>query len=1127
MLGALEDTFKPLDRNDIVFLDFSGIHWEKNTLSNFIRKIMYLQGNALAIGININRPHFKIIDEVNKIFLSGDSLISDFDRKITPLIDVTNDILFLGCKNDFEQNLLNELFQVEEVDLQSFITEDDEEELKKDKIRFLKRNVHLIGTSKNKLRIMASFKSGGDLLIDAIENMIKQLIEQPPLGIIIRHEDHIFHLPSGKYSSVYIQLSHILQFGNWAVRFAYSLITKLGLHFIDCKNINFIVGGTASVAPLLEAIAEGIGLLDDEKILCIETYIDTPYHNDFDDIPKDANVLIVTDVISTGGLIEKMVEAVVVRGANPKAIAAIVDTRVSSDVEIKVKDRTVSIYSLYSEPIKKTTNKVALGFDGQGKLIEDGSGIIEIDRLTATPYYEIVPAVPPLIDPKEFFEKHIKESFTISNRHIESGGTHFCFYIDTKKIFQNEIIRSELISTVVERLSKQLPKKIPNEITILYAWGSNATYAMPHLIAEIKKKTKISKIISRSIFRSKSVNGWRFGTPDKSYENIIRDRVVLIFDDGSNSGDTLTQLIDYSCSFSPRLLFLYILISRLEPFYRKFFQKIYAYGSSTKNVSCTFFTSLDIPTYKPNSCPCCNRERDIKADIMETFSVLEPVRHYLDRELRRIQSVRIRNIRKEIDERQYISLSELSADPEDSERFREEITRLIIVREAMAKLESLVPTEKDRVSLKDMMLDKNNLRMLVRIIRDEPHLWQKLASQCPDVINMLIMCCIDSLINVNSQYDAFDMAAMDIIFVTGNHGKIKDRLDKVILKTQASTDLLNSFIYYIFKFLNDDEIIQLLKESKDISEKDKSNDIGRKRNTRVQLSTALHWAILNRAKKVGTKGDIKKAIVWLKDIYDADPHKSFISLWNTIKETSLHYRMGKWAERYKWWLQIERLREEFITNIQTLQTILKHITGIDPYLISVPDVINSFTEIEKNLHKLSTEGLTPVESRKSYELFRSNIEKLHQKIIAKESKIATIMRGFPTEAEPEITSIEVMLGQSIMDNNIGLKISSFPNKCIKIICHNELFHDVFTEWIRNMCKHASANTAVTANLIISLTDQSLELKLIHDGSIAAGETKGYGETMIAEIMTDLGGRFDPPQSNLSGRIESKLIFERW
>ena len=313
LLEALDKTVRPLDENDLVLIDFSGVHWDKNTLSEFIRKIMYLQGETLIIGFNINLAHFRLLTEIEKVFLSNDSQIKDNDIRVTPFIDIHGLPFFLGCREKYEKDILYELAEVGASDLSRI-----KDSYIPDKIgKFIRKNRHIVRRIGDQLKIRASMLYFSDLFNEAMKNEIEKIISKPPEGIIINHSG-LFHLPSGMYAKNFIQLGHLFQIRNWGQKLAYALLTKIHLQSEDNpRDINFIFGCSASASPLIESIAEGLLFEPDENCLCIETYLDTLDHPDIEEIPEGRNVLIVTDVISTGGLIKRMTEAVIKRKATP------------------------------------------------------------------------------------------------------------------------------------------------------------------------------------------------------------------------------------------------------------------------------------------------------------------------------------------------------------------------------------------------------------------------------------------------------------------------------------------------------------------------------------------------------------------------------------------------------------------------------------------------------------------------------------------------------------------------------------------------------------------------------------------------------------------------------------------
>jgi len=1121
-LDKLDETVRPLGEDDIVFIDFSGISWDKNSLTELLRKIMYLQGEILIICFNINFSHLRLLTEFENVFLSKHRPIKEGDIRITPFVDIRGRAFFLGCQSGYQLDLLKQLFEVGEVDLTVVKDSFESEKI----ARFVLKNRHIIRRAGNRLKIRASMMSFSELFNEVIENQVKYVFENPPQGLTIVHKG-LFHLPSGKYATKFLQLGHLFQVGNWARLLSYAVIMKIHLRYLGNVNIDFILGCTASASPLIEHIAEGLSLENDEYSLCIETYVDSSDHPDFEEIPEGNNILIVTDVISTGGLIERMVEAVLKRKANPVAIAAIVDTRKVFESPIGIDGSKVEVFALYHDFIYKDSRPFHYNGKGQLSFISSEKEVVEIDPITATPCYEIPSSPPAIIEPEDFFKKYLQESFATINRHVVTGGTHFCFYVDTREIFQNEQVRSVLIRNMIDNLQKEFKRKLPDDLTILYPWGSNAAYATPFLASKIKKTFSIKNVITRYIFRTKSKQGWRFGNPDKNYESVIRNKTVLIWDDGSNSGDTLSQLVDYACSFNPQRLLVYILISRFEPFYRNYYQRITSYkgrGGKIVPIKIVFVTSLDLPTYKPNNCPVCKKLELIESDCLESFANLEAIKEHIDREKKRLKAVRLKNIRKEIKVQDYSSMAEL---PKDSEKFRREMSNLVTMREAVAKIESLISTEKDRTLLRNAASDKIKLGVLGRIIRDEPEIWDKIRFQCPALIESLINFSKDALLKGYDDADYFDLVAIEILFSKGLHKWVIENLERILLRLQNSQNAIDCFIYFVIKILADDEMVLTLQKCRDICESNRADDTPLKALTRVKISKSTQWARLNRAKNAGSRGLLKEAIISLENIYNEDPHKTGLESWTTLMGTHLSAGFETWSLRYESWKErLNPIMQVFVENIETLQSVLSKIPSINPYLLSTstPSYLTHLIALDEKLHNLCIESLEGIVREQNYKDFDTIVKRLNRTIISKESPLGEIIAAFPTNLSEGTKSVLEQLKDEINEKKISLKISEIQPD-LKILFNKALFDITFKEFIRNMCKHSEEYG--DAELATNIANNSVEVNLTHSGRLKHSKPYGVGQSIIDELVLAQGGEFFYPKEVGENRIESKIIFRRW
>lgn len=1044
LLEELDRTIRPLDENDLVFIDFSGITWDKDTLTEFLMKIMFLQGDPLIIGINVKLSPSGLLLESEKVLLSEHSPIRKADIRIIPFIDIRGGTYFFCRKEKYERDLLLELSEIGATDLNMLESGFNSEKV----ARFIKKNRHIIRRVGDRLQIRPSLFSLPELLSGAWQKEIKGALDHPPENLTIMHSGS-FHLSSGKYATKYLQLGHLFQIRNWTQKLSYALLTKIFLE-IRPLNIDYIFGCTASASPLIESIAKGLSLDSDEDCLCIETYLDSLDHPDLGDIPESRHVLIVTDVISTGGLINRMAEAVILKNALPVAIVAIVDTREKYQAEIEVSGVKIAVYALHHEYIQKTNQPIKIDKNGQVSYTVEKDEIIEIDPLTASPSYykRVIPSV--IMESNEFFSKYIEKSYAIINRHVYTGIHHFCFFVDTKQIFSDEDIRSELVKKIVGSIKKDIGLKIPETLTILYPWGSNASEATPSLVSRIREELNIERISVRNIFRSRSKQGWRFGSPDRSYESIIKNKTVIIWDDGSNSGDTLAQLIDYASSFKPKSVLVYILISRFEPFYRKFFQNIKKYEGS-RSIRITFVTCLDLPTYKRNNCPVCRKLDCIEMEMKQSFADLAPVRQHLNREKSRLEHIRLKRIRDEINNDKYLTMSELS---ESSESFRHEIANLISIREIVAKLESLIPTEDDRNLLRTEISSIDNLRMLARILRDEPEIWDKITRQCPDIADSIFYLCKDTLLGKYGTPTLFDLVTLELLFTKPNYDWLLRNMEVIILRLQNTEEVINSFIYHVIKFLSEDEIIEILKKCRDICETHRTNKTRLEGLTRVKIAQALYWASLSRSKNSGSEGSLREAIIVLEELYGRDPHSSAFEWWNKLMVTSLNAGFDTWTIRYKWWKEdLYELVDSFVKNLETLQPILSNMSDTKPYLLtaSKPNYLEDLKNLDEKLHVLCWENADKMLRQSSYDEFHLIVNRLYKNIISKESYLSRFIKEFRTNLSEKIHYTLKSLHEELREKNI--KINLTPAKIptnVKIIFHKNLFIKVFNEYIYNI-----------------------------------------------------------------------------
>lgn len=122
--------------------------------------------------------------------------------------------------------------------------------------------------------------------------------------------------------------------------------------------------------------------------------------------------------------------------------------------------------------------------------------------------------------------------------------------------------------------------------------------------------------------------GWRFPFPAKRYNELTRNKSILILDAGSLTGESLVQLIDNIGFLDVKEILVLSVISRVEDFYREFYSRLRSINvkklkfkdgqgnahqlqsTNTVPIEIFFGVSLHIPVYASTAaCPFCDELR--------------------------------------------------------------------------------------------------------------------------------------------------------------------------------------------------------------------------------------------------------------------------------------------------------------------------------------------------------------------------------------------------------------------------------------------------------------------------------------------------------------------------------------
>lgn len=125
-----------------------------------------------------------------------------------------------------------------------------------------------------------------------------------------------FQLTSGRHSDTYVQCARVLEDPALTMRFAQALVARIGERQIDLVAAP-AVGGLIIGFAVAQAL--GVKFMFTEREHAAMTF-----RRAFQ-VPAGARVLVVEDVVTTGGSVAEVIALVRAAGADPVAVASLID----------------------------------------------------------------------------------------------------------------------------------------------------------------------------------------------------------------------------------------------------------------------------------------------------------------------------------------------------------------------------------------------------------------------------------------------------------------------------------------------------------------------------------------------------------------------------------------------------------------------------------------------------------------------------------------------------------------------------------------------------------------------------------------------------------------------------------
>ena len=598
--------------NFLIYVDFMSFDFREKRhrlfFANLIRYILFFQKPQLFW---LLAPKDKdVLSAISTIIASGgkneqtseyDSIFENFsshDKRIIPATLSSGEIYWLGATKE----------EIKCLNLVNGAVESTFEELGEEYevySRLALCNPNLVALKSNESELSKSILTlNYDLynVVTSLDNIITNISYS-----IIRHTQHTFHLdgcyhlPHGKYSNYYLYIKPALMQNDITIRLSRYLITKILFirsQSIKSLNIDTVIGGTHSAKRLIHQIANELSA----DSLTIDRYIDQINEPSIEPKVANKNIVIITDVMSSGRFVYMMAEKLIKYGARIEAICAIADLR----EEYSDKIHNIPVISLFHFPVKRQDNP-------------SREPIYEINPISLRPTIleeeRKRSKVPYLLKKDELIEL-INNSNALVPAHTILGPTHYVYFVDTFELLQAHApyFFSLIESNITNILSQHSLDPSKDLSALITADGSNAELFIPDLI--MKKYPKVKWLqIDRIRLAKESI--WQLDRLDERLDPIdaIKNSVVVIWDDGSNTGNTMTQLIDIVSEFNPKIIFVYCLINRQPPSKSLFLNRINTITNGPKsndNYGSTIYVqyigTLPISTFVKSNCPICNHK---------------------------------------------------------------------------------------------------------------------------------------------------------------------------------------------------------------------------------------------------------------------------------------------------------------------------------------------------------------------------------------------------------------------------------------------------------------------------------------------------------------------------------------
>lgn len=752
---------------------------------NLIKKLIYFLVSSYEINasnnvIILNPPDRNFLKELNYEVLNLSQTIVDY--KIHPLpfvyFDVDKDNIEIFWLGLYDESDIQKLQKIIFLDFSLAKSDFNFPNSVIGQLNYFDEFGNFRSNFPDLEKIKLFFKFG-EIAIKILE--AKNIIEEQ--ACVLKEDDSLFFCNGNYYQKELIELSKIYNNTKYC-----DIISSSLYHLIKDKLLALkepykplkYIAVTSSSQKITDSLVEQ-GLIDEASLIFLENYHSKNLQDKLGVDAQEFDYILICDVLSTGKLVMRINDILTLYGCTllfPAVIVDSIDKDFIDSIPFSNEFRESKV-SLYNHPIKKfvLTNE------------EIKSHILDRKIIRLNPFTNIPIRLKinetnidrTLLSNEEFLE-------LINDNHIKVGFLQFNNIIHPY-FFDTELIILDVWDKIFQRAfsKRDLKLNTNNALKIFYPKKSDIrNLDFDAFKSKILKNHNVEKYV---LDRFLTTDGWNFPHTSSYLEKIVANSLILILDDGSCSGDSLTQMVNEVAFYKPQKIIVISLIGRISEHKREFLSTLNTITKVNHDVSIEvyFISHWHIPTYHLNENPNIE-ERNWLSQLIGVNNL--PFR---------IQNI-AKKIRKELEPATSKEKCkyEFLPIPKDNHiqpkkefvRVRNEIGKVIGYRFYIESFEYFdtymgLFLKSDRESKKRRV---NETELLCAIIAYEPYLFEKLEYIVPDVTDKIKLF-IKTIFFGNP---SFDFQRIDI-------SKLNYKWDK------------RDFLHLFFIIFKDFELVPLLK----------------------------------------------------------------------------------------------------------------------------------------------------------------------------------------------------------------------------------------------------------------------------------------------------------------------------